>query len=115
MLKTTTIATIGFISLLGYIAFSIHSRDQEDFKCYTTAKDWLNLSQGGTGALNDPKQAEFVAKQLAAFQLACPKGHVMVSQNEQRAIPDALVQLAKQDRIIEAAKRDLAAKEASKR
>jgi len=102
--------SIAFGALLCYIGYSIISQNQREYLCFNNAKEWILTIEGNATALRDPKQSEFFAKQLATYNLACPKGHIMVRPESLNSVPLTVVKLSHEPRVVEAAKVALAGK-----
>lgn len=95
------------VSMLYWVAYSMVSEHLREAECFPHAKRWVETTLSPSEALRDPRQTEFFAKQLATYNLACPKGHIMVRQDELGKIPEAVAAMSRQPQIIEAARAGL--------
>lgn len=100
----TLLCAVAVFIVVAVVAYQASKNAEFDLACRSEALKWNQEWSKHKANAQDPSHIDHLAVELARARSACPNGHSLI---DERRIPANVIELSKEERIIDSARRQL--------
>lgn len=101
----TLLCTVAVFMVVAVVTYQANNNAEFDTTCRPEALKWNQEWNRNKANAQDPTHISYLAVELARARSACPKGHSLI---DERRVPANIIELSKEEHIVESARRELA-------